>query len=328
VAGAAVVALSGCGGTAPARPTRTAMKPRIAALRLPRGSWPSHILFARGAMWVSESSANAVAELRLDTHRLFQHRLGQATNTSVSDIVAAADGNIWFQGFELVGWIKTDDRVLGYELGSGVRVGLPGAMTAGPDGYIWYTDESVPPRIKRFTPDGTSLRTYSVPAGAAGLHLPAIAIGPGHAVWFIQTSSDRGIPPEALGRLDVDGHYTRIPLSHRKVGATNLVAGPDGAIWITEQSRYAIARVTPSGAVREFPLRPGTVPVDIIRGADGALWFSTEGGIGRVSTAGAIRTWPINGARRLNAIAQAPDRSFWITDPSADRVYHFTLPTQ
>jgi virginiamycin B lyase len=319
----AAVATAACGGSGAERTTAPERaEPTVTKLRLPRGSWPSKIAFdARGHMWITESSADAVAERRPDG-QVLHHRLGEATETSVEDIVAGADGEIYFQGFQVVGWITPSGQVSGYELGGDMPIGLPSAMAKGPDDAVWFTSESIPPDVKRLKPD-KSLRVYPLPAGDAGLELPAIAPGPGNTVWFIQKSSDAGLPPEALGRLDPEGGYTRIPLRHKRAGATRLVAGPDGAMWVTQQARYSIARVTSEGEVAEFRLKPGTVPFDIVSGRDGALWFTIDHGIGRVSTDGDIQTWAIPGAKDLKGIAQAPDGSFWVTDPPADVAYHF-----
>ena len=53
-----------------------------------------------------------------------------------------------------------------------------------------------------------------------------------------------------------------------------IVAGPDGALWFTEQSTNKIGRVTTSGAFTEFA-NPNTAasPRTIALGADGNFWF-------------------------------------------------------
>jgi virginiamycin B lyase len=323
--GAAFAGMCGCGGDTDATSKASPSPKRqvIDALRLPRGAWPSDLAFdARGTMWISESSADAVAERRPDG-RILQHRLGTATNTSVGDIVPGPDGNMWFQGFQLLGWVTPQGKVSGYELGNTtVPIGDPSAMTQGPDGNVWFTRESRSPAVMRIDA-ARSFRTYPLPSGEGGLDLGPIAAGQDGAIWFAQQASDPDLPPEALGRIEPSGRYTRIPFDHERVGVAGMAGGSDGAMWITERSRYSIARVTADGKIREFRLRPGTVPGAIILGRDKALWFTTETGVGRITTHGAITSWPIPGAKDLASIVQAPDRSFWVTDPSISVVHHF-----
>lgn len=292
---------------------------------MPRGTWPRKIAFDdRGSMWITESSADAIAERRPDG-RIVQHRLGEATETSVDDIVRGPDGNMWFQGFQVVGWVTPSGEVGGFELGDGPDIGLPSAMTRGPNGNVWFTSDGVEPAIRRVTAK-RAIRVYPLPGGEGGLTFSGITAGRDGALWFVQKADDPEIAPEAVGRLEVDGRYMRIPIPHDVAGANRIAAGPDKAVWFTQSSRHSIGRLTQTGKYREFKLKPGTAPFDIVSGSDGALWFTTQKSIGRITTAGAIRTWPIRGAKDLAGLAEAPNGSFWITDPSADRVHHFVPP--
>jgi virginiamycin B lyase len=54
----------------------------------------------------------------------------------------------------------------------------------------------------------------------------------------------------------------------------DIAAGPDGALWFTEQRGDKVGRITTAGEVTEFPLAAGALPGPIVAGADGALWFS------------------------------------------------------
>jgi virginiamycin B lyase len=64
------------------------------------------------------------------------------------------------------------------------------------------------------------------------------------------------------------------------------MAGPDGALWFTEQAGNKIGRITPAGAITEFSIpTPGAAPLFITAGPDGALWFveSNVNKIGRIT---------------------------------------------
>src|SRR5262249_29840289 len=60
-----------------------------------------------------------------------------------------------------------------------------------------------------------------------------------------------------------------------------ITAGPDGALWFAESSGSffggRIGRISTTGAIREFPL-PGvdSDPLSIMAGPDGALWFTEK----------------------------------------------------
>jgi virginiamycin B lyase len=64
-----------------------------------------------------------------------------------------------------------------------------------------------------------------------------------------------------------------------------IAAGPDGALWFTENNSNKIGRVTTSGAITEYPVPSGGSTMGITAGPDGALWFTEEGfnKIGRVA---------------------------------------------
>ena len=55
-----------------------------------------------------------------------------------------------------------------------------------------------------------------------------------------------------------------------------IAAGADGNLWFTEHIGNRIGRITPRGAVTEFPVGPatGVGPGDIAAGPDGNLWFT------------------------------------------------------
>src|SRR6266567_2497852 len=72
-----------------------------------------------------------------------------------------------------------------------------------------------------------------------------------------------------------------------------ITAGPDGNLWFTVQSFVGpyIGRITPEGAITEFPIpTPSSGPSGIASAPDGALWFAERFGnkIGRITTSGAI----------------------------------------
>jgi virginiamycin B lyase len=58
----------------------------------------------------------------------------------------------------------------------------------------------------------------------------------------------------------------------------SITAGPDGNVWFTENDGNRIGRITPQGAITEFPLpSANSNPWGIASGPHGTLWFTEQG---------------------------------------------------
>ena len=109
-----------------------------------------------------------------------------------------------------------------------------------------------------------------------------------------------------IGKITTAGVVTIFPLPpSQHVGAYpyTIAAGPDGNLWFTDGDDQEIERMTPTGVLTDFPVT-GFRPYDITAGPDGAMWFTIQpaagggpGGIGRITTAGDVRTFPLNDGR-------------------------------
>src|SRR5689334_18407534 len=57
-----------------------------------------------------------------------------------------------------------------------------------------------------------------------------------------------------------------------------IAKGPDGNLWVTEVLKHKIVRITPAGAITEFPVPSKTVGViqGIAAGPDGNVWFTSR----------------------------------------------------
>ena len=85
---------------------------------------------------------------------------------------------------------------------------------------------------------------------------------------------------------------TEFPVPTADSGPEGITAGPDGNLWFTE-SWNKIGRITPNGAVTEFPLP--RAPHGITAGPDGNLWFTEHiaNQIGRITPSGAVTEFPV-----------------------------------
>jgi hypothetical protein len=106
------------------------------------------------------------------------------------------------------------------------------------------------------------------------------------------------------------------------------VTGPDGNLWFVEQAGSKIGRITPAGAITEFPLPAANRgPNRILTGRDNNLWFteSTGNRIGRITPAGAITEFllpsPASGPSRIH---RARDANLWFSENAGNRIGRIT----
>jgi virginiamycin B lyase len=316
--------LAGCHNPPPPHGTSSAITnpstPKVDRIRFRPGAFPRFLNFSSdGMLWITEDGGHIA---RLDRAGHLTHYRIPGSNNSPGDIVQGSDGAMWFSGFEEIGRIDANGRITLWELTQSREVGLPDALTAGPDGALWYTSETG--SINRISTSGTITGT-TIPSGEGGLYLAGITSGPDGAMWFTQSPVSPSDPPDAIGRLTADGHYTSWPLRKPRSQPRRITVGPDQELWFTEGS-HRIGRITTRGVISEFPLPPTVIPFDITPGADRALWFTTDTKIGRITTSGRTTFWPIPGAKSLIGITAARDGSFWLADGEADSVWHFIPP--
>jgi virginiamycin B lyase len=291
---------------------------------LQEGDAPSYLAFGtHGALWFTEPGGNEIAQVT-SAGELTQFPLQAQTNNDPQDIVDVPGGSIWFTGLGAIGRIAPDGSVQVWrETVTGDGVWLPDALTVGPAGAIWYTEDSG--HVCRVTTSGKSA-CFGTHPSTTGILMHGLAIGSDGALWFTEDNPGSAADPQnAIGRLTASGRYRQWLLPPGS-SPTRIAAGPDGALWFTERVSQRIGRITTAGAITQFPLPRGIYPSDIISGPDGALWFTTDTRVGRITTAGQITLWPVPGAQQLGGIAAAQDGSLWLADGVGDAIRHFIPP--
>jgi virginiamycin B lyase len=209
---------------------------------------------------------------------------------------------------------------------------VPGTITAGPDGNLWFTEIMIDQngstkagKIERITPTGT---VSEFPLPSTTPLATAITVGPDGNLWFSEG--------DKIGRITTTGKITEFPLPSTTTFASSIIAGPDGNLWFTEQSK--IGRMTLTGQVSEFSLpshqypagahpikAPASSgpnqPLAITAGADGNLWFTELGpavvgaSIGRITTTGKITEFLLPSTTTLpSSITAGPDGNLWFTE--------------
>src|SRR5262249_38183654 len=117
-----------------------------------------------------------------------------------------------------------------------------------------------------------------------------LTVGPDGNLWFAEYSvGSTGIESgSAIGRITPSGAVTEFPLPTADSDPGDLTVGPDGNLWFAESPLSsghpgdvpqpgAIVRITPAGAITEFPLTTAIAyPGTLTAGPDGDLWFSEE----------------------------------------------------
>src|SRR5439155_27355536 len=118
------------------------------------------------------------------------------------------------------------------------------SITQGPDGAMWFTDESpAVPRIGRIDASSGAVTMYELPISGtpsfAGAQPLKIVGGPDGALWFA------GFRGSLVGRIDTAGHASvfHVPGGGDVHGVT---VGRDHAIWFTVAAPDSIGRLDPA----------------------------------------------------------------------------------
>jgi streptogramin lyase len=100
------------------------------------------------------------------------------------------------------------------------------------------------------------------------------------------------------------------------VNAESITAGPEGDMWFTEVPNTAIGRITPGGAITEFPGLKSEA-YEIALGLEGDLWFTEPGArtIGRITPGGTITEFSEGLNKHPFYIARGPEGNMWFTTP-------------
>jgi streptogramin lyase len=255
-------------------------------------------------------------------------------NTSFDTIVAGPDGALWFAGLKgQIGWITTSGTLSTFDLpaipppagqsGTSTTV-TPTGLTVGPDGALWFTGAAND--VGRITTAGavTEFATGSqISPGAT------IVAGPDGNLWFTisEVSADGA---SQIGRITPSGSVTAFSTPGSGPLPAGLTRGPDGNLWFTlkedgstPSEQPQVGKINPDGVVTLQVLPQGTTtgdrpgvpeyPGPITAGPDGALWFTEVGGIGRITTSGAIQQFAIPqvGNYGVTTITAGPDGAVW-----------------
>ena len=228
-----------------------------------------------------------VHQLRQQLDRTDHHHRRRSPTTPAASIsspigiTAGPDGALWFTNYgnNSIGRITTAGTVTNYTRRRH-RLLRP-RITAGPDGAL------VVHQPRRTTRSGASPPTGTVTNYTGAEHQRPVRDRD-------RTRTARCGSPTSRQRLDRAHHHRRHrhelhrPPASQQPGWDH--AGPDGALWFTNNGNNSIGRITTTGDGHELH-RPGIdAPSGIAAGPDGALWFTNSGNnsIGRITTTGTV----------------------------------------
>ncbi len=226
-------------------------------------------------------------------------------------MIAAPDGHLWFTGFTSVARVSTTGAIAEFALPSKAEAD---DLTVGPEGNVWCAAGG---KVAKITPSG-GITEFSVPGYDS---VRGIATGPDGNLWLTD-------PANAIYKMTPTGTFTKYSVPVGKY-PQRITAGPDGNLWFTEgaNSSSAIGRITPSGAIAEYPTST-LGAYAITTGPDGNLWFTENQGkkIGKITTGGAITEYSVPKETEPEPmdIAVGPDKNLWVGTRGFASIYKVT----
>jgi virginiamycin B lyase len=164
------------------------------------------------------------------------------------------------------------------------------------------------------------------------------AVDPAGNLWYsIQGNTLQSGPHVWIGKITISGAHesiTEFALPAPDLPAS-IAAGPDGNMWFFDDGTHAIGKMTPAGAITEYPLPYAgrlseTAQEDMIPGADHNLWFTDPraGVVGRITPGGRVTTCDVRANTNPRDLLAAPDGSIWFRDEAQQAPGHIPLGGQ
>jgi streptogramin lyase len=230
-----------------------------------------------GGVWYADPSGSAIGFV---TSSGALGRYPIRAIASPRGLISGPDGDVWFTvdaaGGDWIGRMTPAGEMTRFLLPPPRHD--PGQIVAGPDGNFWF---AMGDALGRITPRGDITAVELGPTAGR----PSLTVGPDKAIWFARNTPNGGA---TVGRVET-GRVPKVTAEYSLpdgAGLRGIVAGSDGNLWVAEQTREAIARVSPQGRVTQYAL-PGQYPEVMVAGRDGGLLFTFhlpagKGGVGRI----------------------------------------------
>ncbi len=257
-----------------------------------------------GVVWYADKNANRLIRVARDHSSKSIIPVGTTTEALYA-LTLAPDGAIWYS--------KDKAHVIGRMPpggGKGFEYELPGPNTfttgiaAAPDGRIWY-DDPVANKVGVITKDG-NVTSYDAPVinGSPASPQVGIAVAKDGSVWVTSLAHN------AIYRVDPgDGTFKKFDIATPEAQPEAITAGTDGALWFVMPAVHKIGRITTDGQITEYAQKLLGLH-GIAAGPEGAIWYSSAQGIGRIDPAtGHVHTYACDGG---GGLAIGPDGHLWV----------------
>jgi streptogramin lyase len=304
------------------------------------------VLGPDGRVWFTEHSGNRIGRLSLGG-ALWESALLPTAGSKPGAITLAPDGNLWFveESANKLGCITPGGTITEYPLPTAGA--LPSGIAVGAAGLFAITEAGLDKIIYFSITSHTFVEEQSIPSALSGAH--GIVHGPDGAFWFVEQATSK------IGRSSPGGQITEFLIPTGGCHPRQIAAGPDGNIWFTEESTGKVARIVldssadVNGDEKEdvsdvfylinylFAGGPepvlGSVMTDLpqLAGAWGIgvtpflnSWAAGGAGVLLVEEDGEA-TVHTTGASDLRDLAISPDGSAWIVEPSANKIWRYTM---
>jgi streptogramin lyase len=202
---------------------------------------------------------------------------------------------------------------------------LPTQVVSGPDGNLWFTEESFQNQfygvneIGKMTPNGTVTQYTGGSAPAQ------IAAGTHSTLWFTDWGAG------SIDSITVNGTITTYPLPSSAGAPTGITTDPEGDVWFL-LAKHLVGELPVDaygdvGPLREFPFpnnildmldaygNPDFMTPGIVYGPDGNLWFPVlingfqSGGLASMTPNGAFTIYPTPSP--VGDVTVGPNGNLW-----------------
>jgi streptogramin lyase len=150
----------------------------------------------------------------------------------------------------------------------------------------------------------------------------------GDAKTWVPTRQEGAVPTDTVSYT----YQTLSSLNEYPLPANSdpeqIVSGPEGALWFTDEETNKIGTITTTGSVTEYPLPEKSHPNGITNGPEGAVWFTecrvseTHCKIGKMTSRGVVTEYALAEGHTPDLIALGPDGNLWFTEWSYNGSVH------
>jgi virginiamycin B lyase len=187
----------------------------------------------------------------------------------------------------------------------------PAAITLGPDGNMWFT-ENIENAIGKITSSGV-ITEYPIPTSNS--KPVGITAGKDGALWFTENNSSK------IGRITVSGTIQEFPTHFAGDGPFLIHERGDGTVWYAGQNGSDVSfqdeTTNATGAYSTFTANAN--PIDVAFSPDGTV-YATESSVGRIGQFNNSGVTDVHVGGQPYTIVYGPDGNLWFADDVSSKI--------